>query len=45
MCDILLVTSLSVARETSPVLVGVPSSVTGASGSSCVAAKDSACLL
>ena len=46
MCDVLLVTSLCVARETSPVLVGVPLSLAqwlllccskGLSGSSLVA--------
>ena len=39
MCDVLLVTSICVARETSR--FGGGSSITGASGSSCVAAKDS----
>ena len=40
MCDVLVGFSLLVVRETSPVLVGA-SSVTGASGSSHVSAKDS----
>ena len=39
MCDVLVDSSLLVAEETSPVLVG-SSSVIVASDSSCVAAKD-----